>query len=347
MSIVDLFFQKKQAIVPRASNIRLQQIYKKTEKEVHVFVEDQDDYEFFRVALKIIYTGYEVYPYYQKGKKNVIDAYNEINWKRFDKSKVLFFIDKDYDDILNRTQIKDQNIFITKYYSIENYLVNLESLEIILKRFHGFEEGDLLNKVMEYFNTSYDTFADFMETITPFILIYRKEDSHLKLDCLKLHLFFHFNDMMLIRKRYMSPPNYRRIKINVNSTIKEKNEVRKLTILEILCKHCEADPEIFQFDQLIKNKKKLQNIVVSKNYIRGKYELWFLLQFFSHLDAGLKRWFNDKSTRHMFGDKNSWPKRKTELNTSNIFDMLSSKITIPQDIHNFLTQNYNNLNANS
>ncbi|SDG59694.1 Protein of unknown function [Pedobacter terrae] len=339
------FFDKKFKILPRASNLSLKQAYSRSGNDLHVYVEDRDDFEFYRTWIKYIYRDYLIKPYYQKGKSNVLKAYKEVDWSKYSKSKVLFFMDKDYDDVLKREIDNDENIFYTKYYSIENYLINNEALEIIFTNFHNIDTEKIMSFLIDEFNKSYDIFVKFIDAITPFILIYRETQAHLVLKDLKLPSFVSFFDLELVYKRYAEKYDHQRITKAASSTKREKASLRELTLLSSLNKQCEADISHFKFSKLMSFKKKLKAINDPKIYIRGKFELWFLLQYLDNIEKALYKQFAKPNKEALFGNKVSYPKRKTVLNESNIFDILANKLTMPQDISDFLNNNYNKVNV--
>jgi hypothetical protein len=101
------------------------QQYKSTDNSIHIFHEGKDDPSFYsnyleRGRLK----RQRVYYYLFNNKKGVYFHYEKINWLKFKKNRLLFFVDKDLDDILEIKYPHDQNIFVTKYYTIENYLIS-------------------------------------------------------------------------------------------------------------------------------------------------------------------------------------------------------------------------------
>lgn len=202
-SFVKSFFAKKEAYIPKTSKIKLEQDYQKHEKTLHLFCENEDDYEFYRHSINHHFSEYKIHHYSQSGKANVIKAYKEIDWKKYSRQRVLFFIDKDYDDLIERG-LKEEasNLFITKYYSIENYLVTEEILRIILNRIYQIHDEKILGYLTKKFSDAYSIFTQQLISITSCILIFRKQDLHMNLDGLKLDSFFYFRELSLHKKKY-------------------------------------------------------------------------------------------------------------------------------------------------
>ena len=346
INTADDFFVKKEAVIVKTSDFLLTQTYSNNGKDLHVFVEDQDDYEFYRTALNYTFPDYQILPYYQKGKKNVKKAYESLDWSRFKKSKILFFMDKDFDDILAKNMLDDHNVFYTKFYSIENYLINDDSLNIIFKRYHNIDNSHLMNFLLEEYKKAFNVFRDFIEKITPFIMIYRELEKHLILDELKLHHFLKFFGLEAVSVKFVELHEYRRITRSIHFTNKDKASLRKITIKSHLKKHCEADLSLIDLKNLIRNKNKIKAISEPKTYIRGKFEVWFFLEFFKNIELVLEKHFDSGSKAIYFENKISYPKRRTELNDTNLIDLVANKIEIPQDVKEFLLLNFNLLNGN-
>lgn len=347
MSFVEQFFLKQDKIMASSGVFRLRQKYLSNNQEVHVFVEDEDDYEFYRISLNQIYTDYKIIPYFQKGKKNVLDAYREINWQNYIKEKVLFFVDKDFDDLLNINNKLDLNVFVTRHYSIENYLVTPEVFEIILKRIFGIKEELLINGFMGKINNAHNEFNNNIKPIISLILIYRKESKHMDLDKINLSNFFYCLDLDFHKKKCLSVEDYKLIVQNPNSTNIERVKIRCETTLDHILTKCVEDSGVYNFTKLVENRKMLETCVSEKSYIRGKYEFWFLFEMLKNIEQKTRR-INDKiRTMNLLVDKeiDKKPlyKKKMDINGNNIFDIFSSKIQIPTDIKAFLELNYNKL----
>ncbi|WP_353146345.1 DUF4435 domain-containing protein [Chryseobacterium sp.] len=340
----DIFLAQKESIIPKARYFTLKQNYMPTTKDVHVFTEDGDDYEFYRTAINQVFIGYKPFKYFMKGKTNLIELYQLIDWTRYRKSKLLFFADKDYDDILEISQIKQSNFFYTKYYSIENYLVTEEVFSIILDRYYVNElTDDLENKLLKLFRDSYEQFAIKLRTLTWFILIDRLVSKRAVLEELKLSLLIHFDKMQYFEKKLVSQQYYDKI-MRSNDNHK-KNLIRYLTLKDILVNKCGAASDDYHFENIMLTRRLIKDIDQHKNFLRGKYDLWFFLEILKTVDKTIESIYNAENL--IPTNENPIPRRKLEITTQNIFDLVSSKMEIPTDVIIFLTNNYNTLNGNN
>jgi hypothetical protein len=345
MAYSDVFFAKKDSIIPKASYIKLQQYYVPQKSAVHLFVENDDDFEFYRTTINYVYRDYETYHYPMQGKKNLKDGYKEIDWKKFNRAKVLFFADKDYDDILNIERLEESNFFYTKYYSIENYLVSSEVFDIVLNRFFTPIDDSTKEKLHKLYNVAYASFIEKMRTLTSFILIDREKSKRADLDEFKMSYFIHFEAMEYMEKKLISNFSYHKIIRDSKSTPLQKNLLRNMSIKEILAKKCNADEEIFTFNEIMAKKRVIAAIGNHKIFVRGKYDLWFFLEIIKSTDKAIKRIYDSGGRK--VTDKEPLPKKKIDISDKNIFDLLCSKVLHPVDVKTFLMNNYNSLNGHN
>jgi hypothetical protein len=339
------FFEKEKSKIVGSNYIRLLQVYWSKTNSVHLFVENIDDFEFYRTFVKFIYRSYEPIAYRLEGKKNVIDAYEEINWKRFKRSKVLFFADKDYDDLLKKPQVEASNFFYTRYYSIENYLVNEPTFRIVLSNFFTKMDNELTEKLVAKFNFAHSLFIHKLKALTRFILIYREIDKDLDLDKFKMSYFIHIENMELLEKRLVLEYNYNRIKRDPLASSLEKSLLRKDTISEILVNKCGAAKEIVTFSKIMLKEVVLNSIPDPHIFIRGKYALWFFMEMIQSADHAIKAIYEQEKRK--FDQTNPIPKMRSNISQTFIFDLLASKLDIPKEIEEFLMYNYKLLNENN
>lgn len=342
---VETFFAKKSAIIPRAKYLELKQYYSAKETTVHLFVEDEDDFEFYRTVVNHIYYNYKVLHYPMKGKQNVKDVYELINWSIFQRGKVLFFVDKDYDDILPTKTTTAINFFYTKHYSIENYIVTEEVFNIILDRFYVNKvEENLKHKLLEIYRKSYHHFVIKMRTLTWFILIDREKSRKAVLDNLKLGQFIHFDKMEYIEKKLIPKLRFERI-MRSSRNSSEKYYIRDISVKEMLSDKCGADSSLFTFQNIMEKRNLICDISNHKSFIRGKYDLWFLLELLKTVDKRIE--FIYEKDKIPVTQENPMPRKKVEISNLNVFDFVCSKMDYPDDVKSFLLTNFNSLNGNN
>lgn len=340
-SFLDEFFEKKENNTGNISYIQLLQEYVSNGETLHIFVEDEDDFQFYRHWIGRIYTKHLLFYYPQKGKQNVLDFYSRIDWNRFRKCRLLFFYDKDFDDFLNVQHVVDVNVFCTKHYSIENYLVTDEVLQILIEEVYGCKQQEIVEHLLDDAKEKYSTFIDALLVVTAWILVYRKKNADVDLDGLTFGNFFHIDKTNLVTKRYKCSNSYRAIIQDRNVPPSEKAVLRDKKLKTLLEERAEADPSSYDFRLALVNYRQLKVIKNKKAYVRGKYELWFLIEVFFQTARSFFKHYNERAKSY---NKNNEDKKRTyssnmELNSSNIFHVIPAKMRVPEDIESFLNAN--------
>ncbi|MFV1465875.1 MULTISPECIES: DUF4435 domain-containing protein [unclassified Phaeobacter] len=100
------------------------------ENEVHVFLEGEEDFIYYLPEIRRLAGSRKVLPYNCGGKWNVVEARDFIEGS-YD-VMALFFVDRDYDDLLNRQARKSESLYITDGYSIENMMSSDEAADVLL-----------------------------------------------------------------------------------------------------------------------------------------------------------------------------------------------------------------------
>ncbi|SHN43701.1 DUF4435 domain-containing protein [Chitinophaga sp. CF418] len=345
MNYKDEFFSFRESFSVDTSLFELLQDYHPKKNTLHLFVEDDDDYQFYRSFALRVYSSYQIIPHKQRGKGNVLEAYQKIDWKRYSKCRVLFFYDKDYDDILGISQPADHNIFCTMYYSLENYLVNTNVVSIILKEIFGYTGDKLLVKINTELAQIYKRFVKRLRLISSWILIYRKTDDHCDLDRIAFEDLFVFDKDGLHYPQYIEKADLDVIKRNnaIPGYVKARYREGKLRgQIEV---KTSADPSKFCSIQYRINYQQLKGINEEKSYLRGKYNLWFITRIVMPKLKMIAKEYNDKAAL-----ANQREGRDAdiltlipnmEINANNIFHVLPGKMDIPVDLNSFLSYNYN------
>ncbi len=346
MSYIERFFQKKDDYQPRTGIIKLKQEFRRFGRHVHLFVESEDDYEFYRHSLQAVYRGYAFFPYDQKGKKNVIEAFLEVDWRLFPRHRILFLVDKDYDDLLGRWPIKSSNFFKTKYYSIENYFVTTKTIQTTLSRVWGLKDSKLLLEAKSAFEASHKEFVQHMLPITSCILIYRTDERHMNLDAIKMENIFFFDGIEFGKKKYLIQNRHMQLMKDSSVPKSMKSQYTDTKTLDYLVDSSGADRRLIGYRKLILHFRRLETVDDPKKILRGKYELWFFLRFLNALDSAIIADLNKEITAHNKSvppaEQKQKYSKKFQIDNKNIFDLLGSKIDTPHDVKKFFERNRKN-----
>lgn len=125
----------------------------------HIFAfEGRDDREAYSAWLRRIDPALKFEPFECGSKKKVLNLFDIVVKDKGDlETRVRFFVDRDFDELQGRHG--NSNIFVTDRYSVENYLVDRETLEDILRvELHCHEMPDTRFEILNIFEDVYDQF---------------------------------------------------------------------------------------------------------------------------------------------------------------------------------------------
>lgn len=251
------------------------------------------------------------------GKQNVIDNYNDIDWSFYDKKRVLFFIDKDFDDYIGKEIINDNNVFVTDCYSIENYLVD----EIILEKFIVdnclITNESVIKLAIENFRKQHIMYVKQLKMISAWMMYCRKNSFDVSFNEIKMSDLFEIDENGILKKKslcsYGSKFQYLCDKTNTN--------------------HFDSEGIRHYYDLINRESK-------PNKFIRGKYELYFMFMYLKYISEKVVNEISkevkehNKSARRQ--DKIVRPKSTIQIKEENIFQVLYNKTKVPEKLKTFI-----------
>ncbi len=299
MSIVEQL--KEKAAESNLAYLKLLQKYRFDSNELHYIFEGYEDQSFYFNFLQDISDEY--IPYVSFGKKQSIELYNKIDWSIYDKKRVIIFIDRDYSRILGELIPEDNNIYETSYYSIENYVSNINTLRRLINEILHYHDDIEIKKIIDKYEKELSTFLKAIKPIIAWILIIRNNRLKANLNMIDLAKLFSIKD-------------------DLSFNIHDED---KLAYLEKVThiKTPKVYLSVFKSWYLVIN-----NQPSYKHYLRGKYELWFMITFFNKLNNFLLTNFSHNS------------KVTTNINCSNAIEIIGPRIMIPTRLNDFLNRLY-------
>lgn len=112
-------------------------VFRRESKEVYGFVEGKDDPCFYQTVIEHrIPSGWCVKLIPCRSKNNVLGVFTLFDWTRFERGRVCFFVDRDLSELTGGTQ-SDPSLYVTDDYSIENAMVNRNSMVRVLQEVMG------------------------------------------------------------------------------------------------------------------------------------------------------------------------------------------------------------------
>ncbi len=203
---------------------------------------------------------------------NDFNKNNGINNKR--NIQILLFIDKDFDDIADpQNYLKRREIcffFQTKFYSIENYLVNKYVFKSVFHQVRNYKESKLdgdyfvendfdYDNLINAFETEIINFAKSIAIITALVIIDRAKQKLLKLDDVQISKIFDFKLINRIpRLTNISKTHYKKESLTKFSLLTEE-EKNKLKNFIDQNEFSEINREISQLSQKYAKKEILEN----------------------------------------------------------------------------------------
>lgn len=262
--------------------------FRKDVDNLYCFYEGNEDSSYYPLRVNLSSkSSQQKYHYICNGKSSVIELEELINRQPlYSKSKLLFFIDKDYDDNLNISS----NIYCTKFYSVENfYTVDDAFKNILINEYHIQQSNENFIKALEIFSNTKEEFHNKIINLNSWLSCqadYRNTNqisTRLKID--------------KSLKKYFGKDVF-------DDVVKQDFSIDLHSDIEDFSKYPIIFPDAPQVD-LDKFEAKLEIFKNSnRNEIfRGKFELKFLVSF-------LKRFQNNiSSSNNNFTQKYSCPLR--------------------------------------
>jgi hypothetical protein len=300
MSFVDLLRQSRST--PTALVHQFLTSYDPSEPRVYAFVEGDADRAFYRAFIEQRLEGRRLYIFNCEGKRRVFDAYEKVTQRHPHCRNVLFFVDKDVDDLIGQTWPTDPRIFVTEWYSVENYLVNRETVDRYFADFIKLRRVTLdLGSIAPQFDSRLAGFHRAVKPLMCWIIVMRRSGASVILSDLKLEKLFRFDGDRVARVRIDAPLSY-------------------------LCRATQSTPGTNLWRQVRRVRRELDR-QDSKRYIRGKFEAWFFIEF-------VKRVIADLVT--VADESNGSVSITTPLHESNFVQMLVRGIHVPASLDSFL-----------
>ena len=281
--------------------------FKKDSNIIYGFVEGKDDPCFYRGFIEnAIPHDWDIELWNVGGKEGVIDVYSKIDWRSFRKSQILFFVDKDLSEFTKEVIRDEINIYVTNNYSIENDIVNSVTCNRVLREVCGFSELEyqISDQIKIHFDEQLECFQKALIPAMSNIIIWRKNNNKANLNdiCMK-HVF-------QIRNGYLKEISRPKKKENLIVYIHDQCNLRMTD-----------GNSIAEITEIFEEKKYYEK------YIRGKYLLWFLVEFC----LSIYRDYNTLS----FIEINKKPKMVTTLSQSNAIVLIATRCKIPLSLKSF------------
>lgn len=285
--------------------------YSKSNSIVYGFVEGKDDPSFYRGFIENqLPDGWTVELWTAGNKKQVYTIHSIIDWRRFPKKRICFFVDRDLSDLIPESIPKDHNIYVTDKYSIENDIVNRATCYRVLTEICGLHSvaHDEIDKICDSFEIELEKFMLTLIPVMSWILLWRRSGKKASLnDILMRDMFSVSNGKLFI----------------VNSP-KGKESVEKYI-------HDQCGLIIDETVAINEVQTEFSSEDIFKKFTRGKYLFWFLIEFCCSVR---------KSALTLFQSCNTLPRMHVSLSASNGLTIIGNRARIPSSLRTFIEYTY-------
>lgn len=278
-------------------------------RDIHAFFEGQDDASFYTNFLhRFTSIPNAIHPYRCGNKRGVYETHGKVQQMRR-QERAVFFVDKDLSDILNEDWESAQDIYVTDYYSIENYLISEDMLYRVWTELFHFKNVtlDFSEIHIEKFREELERFYRYVLPITAWIVYLRRKEKHPNVNNISFQRFFYFGNDLTLEK---------------SEELKQLGEIR---LLEQICGEETPAGWLEESHTIIGELSAL----TPKTYIKGKLELCFFVRFVEKL-------------RRIVDDAISGGGRVgviTQLTEDNAIEILGPRLIIPHSLEEFLRRN--------
>jgi hypothetical protein len=285
--------------------------YSKLNKVVYGFVEGKEDPCFYRGFIEHkMPEDWDVELWPAGNKNQVYKIHEDIDWRRFPKKRICFFVDRDLSDFIPEKLKSDSNIYVTDNYSIENDLVNRRTCQRVLTEVCGFGEigHDEMDGIYDLFDKELESFLLSMAPMMAWILSWRRRSKNENLGNIKMSHLFSIEKGVV---RCISRPN------------------GKADLVEYVHDRCHLDIDAaVDISSLEVEWKSNDNY---RKFTRGKFLLWFLVEFCKSVRSNACKLI--KSCTKV-------PPMHVTLGVSNGMIMIGNRARIPASLNTFLQETF-------
>ncbi len=290
------FHQYKLNLAPKPAILR-----------VHAFFEGHDDESFYTQYIRQRRGDAEIRTYKCGNRDEVYATHIKVMAHPTAALNVtLFFVDKDFSDVIPEANPVHETIFITEPYSIENYLVCRSVLERLWAELARLNRVDFdAEVVFKQFEASLQSFQRDLLPVMAWIVFARRSGCNPVLADINLAHLFEFDDFIVAH---------------------QKQKLQHGALLSTLEKwtNCKTPPQAWKG---ILSVLRIFRTLPPKKVIRGKFEAWFFVQFFSRaIDIA------NTAAKETGGSV----KLKTLLHLDNFVEVCASRLACPPELGMFL-----------
>ncbi len=287
--------------------------FKLNSQVVFGIVEGKEDPMFYRGLIeRHLPRGWDVELLKSGNRSNVLNAINGFDWMKYPRNRICFFVDRDLTLFHKKEDPVAENLYITQLYSIENDAVNFNTAMRILTEVLNLTELEMedISKINEKFDKNLTFFQNSLAPVMAQIIAWQSAQHRPSLDNISMKDLFYFDQGILYCKA-----GYETAEEKINYAANKTN---------MIC----SSKEI-----LTLNEKIFSSLSGPTKFTRGKYMLWFLVEFCIHFHQ-IAAVFCKKYTAP--------PKVRITMGHTNAMVLIGPRVRAPESLSIFLKNNYEN-----
>lgn len=285
--------------------------FSKTKNVVYGFVEGKEDPCFYRGFIEhFLPADWEIELWSAGNRDQVFRIHRYIDWRRFPKKRVCFFVDRDLSDLIPEKLPSDINIYVTDQYSIENSIANSGTCRRILTEVCGFSNisHEEMDRVCDQFETELETFFVAMIPTMARILFWRRAAAKANLSNINISKMFSVKNGYIVVDNSANAETCRAKYIHKSVGIAYDPTIN-------------ISPFIVEFG----------NVATYRSFVRGKYVLWFLVEFCKSVH---------ESAADLFSACVQPPKMNVSISAANTVTIIGNRSRVPESLRTFLTNTF-------
>lgn len=281
-------------------------------KIVYGFVEGKEDPMFYRGLIdRFLPQDWNVDLIRSGRKAKVLEAFDDLDWKRFDWRRVAFFLDRDLDQIVRPQDMRvAKNVYITDGYSVENSVVDDRMFMRLLAEAYNIVDlsADEEAELSKLFRGLLQQFNRDISPIMGLIVHWRSKGITAHLDNLDLKLVFTFAQGGMVLTPACADP-------------RTCTGIAAQSIGAANCTDDEYEHAMASFSVAH----------APAGLTRGKYLIWFLAKALEHIHSEIGRFAQ--------AYKNP-PKPKAALGQANLMFTAAPRARCPESLRKFLDRTF-------
>lgn len=285
--------------------------YKSADQIVYGIVEGRQDPCFYRGFIEnVLPDGWEVRLIKAGSKAKVQRVFVDIDWSRFAKKRICFFVDRDLSEFLGGEKHVGDNLYSTDMYSIDSEIVNARTFERTLEEVYGVTDMTPTERdvIRRHFDADLSLFCEGMCVVMAQVILWRRAGADVCLDNIQPKEFFAFNAGRIGLK-----PSYAATHARIQHAA---NAVKT--------------PQSNSFEiGSVESEFRAKN--GPSKFTRGKYLLWFFAQKLTEIH---------KVAPAFCAKHKAAPKALANIGVSNAMAVVAPRARCPNSLRQFIELNY-------